>query len=80
MATIADLRQSRQKLEMQAQQMVGLAEKYSEEKDKIASELKEQMIRSAGNRLLEKLSEAANVEFVNPSLKRQVQERAAKKP
>ncbi|MEQ8697312.1 MAG: ATP-binding protein [Bauldia litoralis] len=34
MATIADLRQSRQKLEMQAQQMVELAEKYAEEKDR----------------------------------------------
>jgi two-component system cell cycle sensor histidine kinase PleC len=34
MATIADLRQSRQKLEMQAQQMVDLAEKYAEEKDR----------------------------------------------
>jgi two-component system cell cycle sensor histidine kinase PleC len=34
MATIADLRQSRQKLEQQAQQMVELAEKYAEEKDR----------------------------------------------
>ena len=34
MATIADLRQSRQKLEQQAQQMVDLAEKYAEEKDR----------------------------------------------
>ncbi len=34
MATIADLRQSRQKLEMQAQQMVDLAEKYAEEKNR----------------------------------------------
>jgi two-component system cell cycle sensor histidine kinase PleC len=34
MAMIADLRQSRQKLEMQAQQMVELAEKYAEEKDR----------------------------------------------
>ena len=34
MATIADLRQSRQKLELQAQQMVDLAEKYAEEKDR----------------------------------------------
>jgi len=34
MATIADLRQSRQKLEHQAQQMVELASKYSEEKDR----------------------------------------------
>jgi len=34
MATIADLRQSRQKLEMQAQQMVELAEKYAEEKNR----------------------------------------------
>ncbi|HVZ14602.1 MAG TPA: ATP-binding protein [Bauldia sp.] len=34
MATIADLRQSRQKLETQAQQMVELAEKYAEEKDR----------------------------------------------
>ncbi|MTI17036.1 PAS domain S-box protein [Rhodobacteraceae bacterium RKSG542] len=32
MATVADLRQSRQKLEMQAQQLVELAEKYAEEK------------------------------------------------
>nr|WP_183857794.1 PAS domain-containing sensor histidine kinase [Prosthecomicrobium pneumaticum] len=34
MATIADLRQSRQKLESQAQEMVELAEKYSEEKNR----------------------------------------------
>ncbi|MEX0853574.1 MAG: ATP-binding protein [Bauldia sp.] len=34
MATIADLRASRQKLEQQAQQMVDLAEKYAEEKDR----------------------------------------------
>jgi len=34
MATIADLRQSRQKLERQAQQMVDLAEKYAEEKNR----------------------------------------------
>ena len=34
MATIADLRQSRQKLEQQAQQMVELAEKLAEEKDR----------------------------------------------
>jgi len=34
MATIADLRASRQKLEQQAQQMVELAEKYAEEKDR----------------------------------------------
>ncbi len=34
MATIADLRQSRQKLELQAQQMVELAEKYAEEKNR----------------------------------------------
>lgn len=32
MATVADLRQSRQKLETQAQQLVELAEKYAEEK------------------------------------------------
>ena len=34
MATIADLRQSRQKMEQQAREMVELAEKYSEEKDR----------------------------------------------
>jgi two-component system cell cycle sensor histidine kinase PleC len=34
MATISDLRQSRQKLEHQAQQMIELAEKYAEEKDR----------------------------------------------
>ena len=33
-ATIADLRQSRQKLEHQAQQMIELAEKYAEEKER----------------------------------------------
>jgi two-component system cell cycle sensor histidine kinase PleC len=33
-ATIADLRQSRQKLELQAQQLVELADKYGEEKDR----------------------------------------------
>ena len=54
--------------------------KYTDEKDKIAAELKEQMIRSAGNRLLEKLSEAADVKFINPSLKTQLQQRADKKP
>jgi len=54
--------------------------KFADEKDKIATELKEQMIRSAGNRLMEKLSEAAEVEFVNPSLKTQIRQRTAKKP
>ncbi|MBL7221954.1 MAG: peptidyl-prolyl cis-trans isomerase [Phycisphaerae bacterium] len=54
--------------------------KYTDDKDKIAAELKEQMIRSAGNRLLEKLSEAADVKFINPSLKTQLQQRADKKP
>jgi two-component system cell cycle sensor histidine kinase PleC len=34
MATIADLRQSRQKLELQAQEMVDLAERFSEQKDR----------------------------------------------
>jgi len=34
MATIADLRHSRQKLEQQAQEMIDLAEKYSEQKDR----------------------------------------------
>lgn len=34
MATVADLRQSRQKLEYQAQQLVELAEKYAEEKNR----------------------------------------------
>ncbi|WP_346432322.1 ATP-binding protein [Breoghania sp. L-A4] len=34
MATVADLRQSRQKLEFQAQQLVELAEKYAEEKNR----------------------------------------------
>lgn len=34
MATVSDLRQSRQKLETQAQQLVELAEKYSEEKSR----------------------------------------------
>ena len=34
MATIADLRQSRQKLELQAREMVELAGKYAEEKDR----------------------------------------------
>jgi len=53
---------------------------YSQEKDKIASELKEQMIRSAGSRLLEQLSAAAKVEFVNASLKEQNSKRAAQKP
>lgn len=33
-ATVADLRQSRQKLEIQAQQLVELAEKYAEEKNR----------------------------------------------
>jgi len=54
--------------------------KYADEKDKIAAELKERLISSARNRLLEKLSEAADVEFINTSLKTQVQQRAAKKP
>jgi parvulin-like peptidyl-prolyl isomerase len=49
---------------------------YAEEKGKIAAELKEQMIRSGGARLLQKLSEAAKVEFVNPSLKQQLQRQA----
>jgi len=50
---------------------------YAEEKGKIAAELKEHMIRSGGSRLLQKLSEAAKVEFVNPSLKQQLQQQAA---
>lgn len=54
--------------------------KYADEKDKIAAELKEQLISGARSRLLEKLSESADVEFVNPSLKAQVRQRAAKKP
>jgi parvulin-like peptidyl-prolyl isomerase len=54
--------------------------KYADEKDKIAAELKEQLISEARKRLLHKLSEAADVEFVNPSLKTQVQQRNAKKP
>ena len=44
MATIADLRQSRQKLEQQAQQMVELAEKYAEEKDR-AEEANQHQVR-----------------------------------
>ena len=48
---------------------------YTEENDKIANKLKEQMIRSAGNRLLQKLTEAAKVEYVNPSLRTQLQRR-----
>ena len=54
--------------------------KYADEKDNIASELKERMIRSAGNRLMEQLSESADVQFVNPSLKTQARQRAEKKP
>ena len=54
--------------------------KYADEKDKIAAELKERLISGARKRLLEKLSEAADVEFVNPSLKTQFQQRNAKKP
>ncbi|MCP4378695.1 MAG: hypothetical protein GY794_21280 [bacterium] len=54
--------------------------KYADEKDKISNELKEQMIRKASNRLLEKLIEVADVEFVNPSLKTQIQQRTARKP
>jgi hypothetical protein len=53
---------------------------YADEKDKISGELKEQMIRGASNRLLEKLAEVADVEFVNPSLKLQLQQRTAQKP
>jgi foldase protein PrsA len=52
---------------------------YEDEKEDIASGLKEQMIRSAGNRLLEKLTAAATVEFINTSLKKQVAQRASKK-
>jgi len=54
--------------------------RYADEKDRIAAELKERLISDARNRLLEKLSGAADVEFINTSLKTQVQQRAAKKP
>lgn len=54
--------------------------KYSEEKAKIAAELKEKMISSAGKRLEGKLTQSANVDFTNQSLKKQALQRAAKKP
>jgi len=47
--------------------------KFADVKDALAAELKERMIRGAGNRLLEKLAQAAKVEFVNPSLKAQIE-------
>ena len=53
MATISDLRQSRQKLEVQAQQMVELAEKYSEEKDRAeeASRAKSEFLANMSHEL-----------------------------
>ncbi len=53
MATIADLRTSRQKLEQQAQQMVELAEKYAEEKDRAeeASRIKSQFLANISHEL-----------------------------
>ncbi len=53
MATIADLRTSRQKLEQQAQQMVELAEKYAEEKDRAeeASRIKSQFLANVSHEL-----------------------------
>jgi len=52
--------------------------KFADVKDKIAAELKERTIRGAGNRLLEKLSQAADVEYVNPALKTQIERDSAK--
>jgi parvulin-like peptidyl-prolyl isomerase len=54
--------------------------KYADKKGEIAAALKEQMIRGAGARLLDKLSAAADVEFINPSLKKQAEQRANEKP
>jgi two-component system cell cycle sensor histidine kinase PleC len=53
MATIADLRQSRQKLELQAQQMVELAEKYASEKDRAeaANRTKSQFLANVSHEL-----------------------------
>ncbi len=53
MATIADLRQSRQKLEQQAQQMVELAEKYAEEKDRAeeANQTKSEFLANVSHEL-----------------------------
>ncbi|CAN5382373.1 PAS domain-containing sensor histidine kinase [soil metagenome] len=53
MATIADLRQSRQKLEQQAQQMVELAEKYAEEKNRAedANQTKSEFLANVSHEL-----------------------------
>ena len=52
-ATVADLRQSRQKLEIQAQQLVELAEKYAEEKNRAedANRAKSQFLANMSHEL-----------------------------
>lgn len=53
MATVTDLRQSRQKLELQAQQLVELAEKYSHEKQKAqdANRIKSEFLANMSHEL-----------------------------